>query len=184
MSSTNTATDTSDSTSQSSSLSPIIIIIIVVASVALAAGVLVIWYFNFYRKKKRRDGLRPLMLGSSRVEPNPHKNTTRGIPNVSPHVQKHDAPSVVFEVPERESEKYGIHEKVITEDDSLRSPPLVREGPGGLRRTPTRSMTMPMPSRGGEEFSSSEEEYDDDGDDEEAYTGVPQQQHFTHTGEP
>ncbi|CAG8706333.1 9278_t:CDS:1, partial [Racocetra fulgida] len=175
MSSTNTAADTSDSTSQSSSPSPIIIIIIVAAIVALIAGVFVILYFNQRKKKKRDAKLRPLRLTPSSVEPLPHKNTTRGIP----HVQKHDAPSVVFEVPE--SEKYGIHEKVITEDDSLRSPPLVREGPGGLRRTPTRSMTMPMPSRGGEEFSSSEEEYDDDdGDDEEAYTGVSHQ-HFTHT---
>ncbi|CAG8627711.1 3085_t:CDS:1 [Cetraspora pellucida] len=181
MSSTNTATDTSDSTSQSSS--PIVIIIIVVAIVGLIAGVAVILYFNFQRKKKKRDNkLKPLMLASSRVEPHPHKNTTRGISDVTSHVQKkHDVPSVVFEVPE--SEKYGIHEKVITEEDSLRSPPLVREGPGGLRRTPTRSMTMPMPSRGGEEFSSSEEEYDDDGDDdEEAYTGVSQQ-HYTHSGE-
>ncbi|CAG8774833.1 18961_t:CDS:2, partial [Dentiscutata erythropus] len=158
MSSTNTTTDTSSGTSQASS--PIVIIIIVVAIVALAIGVLVILYFRFQRNKKRKDKkLKPFMLSPSRIEPtpHPHKNTTRGV-DIS-HIQKHDAPSVMFDV--TESERRGSREKeVISEEESIGSPTLVREGPGGLRRTPTRSMTMPMPSRG-------------------EYSEVSQHQHFT-----
>ncbi|RIB21104.1 hypothetical protein C2G38_2177502 [Gigaspora rosea] len=177
MSSNNTSTDTNSATSQANN--PIVIIIIVVAIVALTIGILVILYFHFQRKNKRK-GLKPLMLSPSRVEPTPHKNITRAV-----DVQKHDVPSVVFDV--TESEQRGIREKeAISEEESIGSPTLVREGlGGGLRRAPTRSMTMPMPSRGDEEFSSSEEEYDDDDDaDTRDYSGVSQHQHFTNVGEP
>ncbi|KAF0463782.1 hypothetical protein F8M41_026591 [Gigaspora margarita] len=176
MSSPKTSTDTSSATSLNS---PIVIIIIVVATVALTIGLLVILYFHFKQKNKRK-GLKPFKLSSTRVEPTPHKNITRSV-----DLQKHNVPSVVFDV--TESEKRGSREKeAISEEESIGSPTLVREGlGGGLRRAPTRSMTMPMPSRGDEEFSSSEEEYDDDDDaDTRDYSGVSQHQHFTNVGEP